>query len=116
MDKKNLHITIAATPNIELGNPKILEHDLRLTKASILYADRVKLCSMTAWMATSVHLIGNLPISIAQQFAIIMNFASTIASQNPNAINLPELQTLAPLLSHIRAITSKQRQSKSRKF
>ncbi len=94
MNGNELHITVAAAPNIEFGNPKLLEHDLRLTKASILYADRVKLCSMTAWMATSFHLIGNLPMTVAQRYDILMSIAPAIASINSDTVNLLELQRM----------------------
>src|ERR1044072_6449555 len=98
MSERNLHITVAAAPNLEIGNPRILEHDLRLLKASILYADKVKLCRMAAWMATSFHLIGNLAMSIREKFDIIMSFAPIIASQNPNAVNLNGFQKIQTLL------------------
>jgi len=116
MSDKHLHITVAAAPNIESGNPKILEHDLRLTKASILYADRVKLCSMTASMATSFHLIGNLPLSVNQQFDILMSFAPLIASQNPDTVDLSELQKMHQLLKKKRILLTKKDRIKIARF
>lgn len=116
MKEKNLHITIAAAPNVEFGNPRLLEHDLRLTKASILYADRVKLCSMTAWMATSFHLIGNLPMSVAQQFDILMSFAPAIASLNPDSVNLIELQKMQSLLKRKPILLTKNERLKIARF
>ncbi len=116
MSENNLHISIAATPDIEFGNPKILEHDLRLTKASILYADRVKLCSMTVWMATSFHLIGNLPTNTVQQFDILMSFVPAIESLNPNTVNLLELQNLHQLLKRNPILLTRKEKIKISRF
>jgi hypothetical protein len=114
--EKPLHINIAAIPNTEYGNPKLLEHDLRLTKASILYADRVKLCSLTAWLATSFHLIGNLPMTVNQQFEILMSFAPAIISINPDSINLTELQKLQQLLKKNPILLTRKERLKISRF
>jgi hypothetical protein len=110
-----LHITVAVTPHTEFGNPRILDHDLRLAKASILYADKVKLCSMSAWMATSFYLMGNLPMNEAQQMEMIIGLASALSSYNQTAANiLPELQKLHRLFKQSPVtLTKKERLKKS---
>lgn len=116
MSNKQLHITVAAAPNVEYGNPRLLEHDLRLTKASILYADRVKLCSMTAWFATSFHLMGNFPMSVTQQFEIMMSMAPAIASTNPDSINILELEKMHRLIKRNPITLTKKEKIKISKF
>jgi hypothetical protein len=116
MSGKKLHITVAAAPNTETGNPKLLEHDLRLTKASILYADQVKLYSMTSWMATSFHLMTNFPISIAQKYEILMGFVPTIASLNPDSVDLFELQKMQLLLQKNKVLLTKKEKLKIARF
>lgn len=50
------HITIGSSPKPDLS----LEHDLRLIKAALLYADQVKLCSLTSSMLLSVMFLRDL--------------------------------------------------------
>lgn len=115
MGEKNLHITVAAAPSPDFGNPRILDHDLRLIKASVLYADRVKLCSMAAWMVTSFYLIGNLPFNDAQQVETIISISAAIAPNNPDiAKTLPQLQNIGKLFSRNPiTLTRKEREKKS---
>lgn len=115
MTEKSLHITVASVPETEFGNPRILDHELRLTKASILYADKVKLCSMSAWLATSFYLIGNLPMNELQQIEIVIALASALAPINKDAINiLPELEKYQRLFKRNPiTLTKKEREKKS---
>lgn len=46
MEQRQLHITVGTCPAAELT----LENDMRLVKAALLYADKVKLCSFTSSM------------------------------------------------------------------
>lgn len=115
MSNKSLHITVAAVPNAEFGNPRILDHDLRLTKASILYADQVKLCSMGSWLATCFHLTGSLPFNEAQQLETIIGLASAVSPYDSNAANiLPELQKYLLLFKRNPiTLTKKERQKRN---
>ncbi len=100
MTSKILHITAAAAPNIEFGNPRLLAHDLRLAKASILYADKVTLCSATAWMAASIYLMGAANQSEEAQLQLIIHLYASIGPLvDPNAEKLlPEFERRVKLL------------------
>ncbi len=50
MDKKDFHITIGSHPSQYFS----VEDDMRLVKASLLYADKAKLCSFTTSMLLTV--------------------------------------------------------------
>lgn len=50
MQSKDFHITIGSHPVDELS----LENDMRLVKASLLYADKAKLCSFTSSMLLTI--------------------------------------------------------------
>lgn len=63
MPEKNLHITITAFPHEERGKSRVLEHDLQMTKAAILYADKVKLNSMGAWAIRDSYTVANSALS-----------------------------------------------------
>jgi hypothetical protein len=53
-DTRLLHIIIGAAPTGAVS----LQHDLRMTKAALLYADRTKLCSPTSSMTLQMLLSG----------------------------------------------------------
>jgi hypothetical protein len=74
-----LHITVGAAPRSELN----LAHELNLVKAALLYADRVKLCSVSSSMAVGVSLVGSLDDD--GLFELIQNTASSLG-HDPNDI------------------------------
>jgi hypothetical protein len=55
-DTNLLHITVGAAPTGAVS----LEHDLRMTKAALLYADRAKLCSPTSSLIVQLLLFGEI--------------------------------------------------------
>src|ERR1044072_1205792 len=62
--RQPLHITIGSTPQIseDEGAQKIsLENDLRLLKASLLYADHAKLVSISSAALVEIAAIGDVP-------------------------------------------------------
>ena len=109
----DLHITVAATPdNSDFRNPRIIDHDLRLLKASILYADRVKLCSIGAWMVTNVYLIGSKKFSQAEQLEFIISLLPTIDPEKSKTL-LPQFEQLYSLFKRNPLfLTKKQRRIK----
>lgn len=66
-----LHITVGSTPNTT--NPsavskEFLENDLRMTKAALLYADKVTLCSISTSALTEVASFRDIPPSKRPDF------------------------------------------------
>jgi hypothetical protein len=79
-----LHFTIGTGLGL---NPSVgqlsLENDLLLVKAGLLYADRVRLCSIGSSLALDfVRLMGASP---AQQLGFIEKYFATLAPTNPEA-------------------------------
>lgn len=56
----NFHITVATTPQ-STGNLS-LESELRLLKTALLYADKVKFCSITSSMLLMMLQVGEIPL------------------------------------------------------
>src|SRR5215204_137358 len=72
MIDNSLHITVAAAPESQSGNPRIIDHDLRMVKASILYADKVKLCSLSTSLVNKLFIMGESPQTDAEKAEMLM--------------------------------------------
>lgn len=70
-----LHITIGTHPTKELE----LNQEIKLTKAALLYADRVKLYSLTSSVLSMASRFGDLPIE--HQIRVLENVIPLISSQ-----------------------------------
>ncbi len=75
---EELRITIAAAPSVSLD----MQHELRLVKCGLLYADRVDLCSPAASMLFAVH--GLKDLKIAQQIEFIAAIGPVLRPENGN--------------------------------
>lgn len=74
---KPFHITIASAPTAKLS----LEHDLRMVKTALLYADAVRLCSVTTSIVLQVAAIGDLKPE--EQARLIKEVLPVLASYEP---------------------------------
>jgi hypothetical protein len=72
MKDNSLHITVAAAPESQPGNPRIIDHDLRMVKASILYADKVKLCSLSTSLVNKLFIMSESPQTDAEKAEMLM--------------------------------------------
>jgi hypothetical protein len=79
-----LHFTIATGPGLHPSIEQLsLENDLLLVKAGLLYADRVRLCSIGSALALDfVKLMGASP---AQQLDFLDKYFAELAPTNPKA-------------------------------
>ena len=92
---RDFHITIGSTPqgNVDVGAS--LRHDLRLLKAALLYADRIRLCSFTS---AAFHSLDNLPsVSIEERVRIVLPFVKA-AGMSPEHVEvmqkIPEIMAI----------------------
>lgn len=98
---KKFHITIGVSPSGELN----LENDLQMLKAAILYADRVKLCSLTSSMIMTFLAVGEL--NPQQQLEFLEALLPGFAAYDPKAS-----QALAGIEMY-KKIDRKKRRSKN---
>jgi hypothetical protein len=99
LPRGEFQITVATSPCVEGG----LAADLRLVRAALLYADGVKLCSLTSNALISLLYIGQM--STIERLGFLAAVAPSVSS-DPNAQEaihmltglqaLPELQRLLP--------------------
>jgi hypothetical protein len=118
MNNNLLHITVTAAPSIEFGNPRLLEHDLKLAKSAILYADRIKLCSPTAWWAASFFGMATFPQSDREQVEVLSTLYRTIGpTLDPNAEKMiPELDRYLVLIRRNPMLLTKRQRVAANKF
>lgn len=78
-----LHFTIGTGPNsLPSSNHLSLENDVRLLKASLLYADRIKLCSIGS--SLTLKMLNDANTDPPQQLDFIeKHFRETVARDNP---------------------------------
>lgn len=76
-----LHITVGAVPQGGFN----LTHELRLLKAGLLYADKVKLCSLSSAMVVTLPYLSTLPDKEILEFARIAA-KSKLLNQNPETV------------------------------
>lgn len=77
-----LHITIASSPETGSDDQRILEHDLRLIKAALLYGDRVTLVSLASWMGLGLYSLTALELTHLQKAQFIVTLAPGLALNN----------------------------------
>lgn len=75
-----LHITVGVAPNGKLD----LTNELRLLKAALLYADKVKLCSLTSQMAILLPFLGVLSDDDLLDLSL---HTATILNKDPEAFD-----------------------------
>jgi hypothetical protein len=88
MSTNSLHISVAAVAKPDGDFPLILENDLRLVKASLLYADKVKLCSITGWLATRFYKLGTKPTTDVEQLETIIELSTKFMEMDANIANI----------------------------
>jgi len=74
-----LHITVGAAPQAGFN----LTHELRLLKAGLLYADKVKLCSLSSAMAVTLPYLSILP---DKEILELTQHAAKALNQNPETV------------------------------
>jgi hypothetical protein len=74
-----LHITVGAAPQAGFN----LAHELRLLKAGLLYADKVKLCSLSSAMAVTLPYLSILP---DKEILELTRHAAKALNQSPETI------------------------------
>lgn len=62
-----LHITVAAAPDKSYDSPSMLSHEIRMTKASILYGDKVTLYGTTTPLIRKLSTLDNSSSSIVEK-------------------------------------------------
>jgi hypothetical protein len=95
-----LHFTVGTSPSSEIN----LENEFQVLKAALLYADKVKLCSLTTSMMLMIMAIGNL--SQKQQIDFLVSLAPLL-SKTPEETS----ERLRALLT-LKHITEKKRPNK----
>lgn len=96
---RSLHFTIGTGLGLHPSVGQLsLENDLLLVKAGLLYADRVRLCSIGSSLALDfVRLMGSSP---AQQLGFLEKHFATLAPTNPEAAAI--MQKFIPLYRDLR--------------
>jgi len=94
-----LHITIGTHPAKELN----LEQEIKLTKAALLYADRVKLYSVTSSALGMASRFGNLPLD--SKLKVLERITPLITAQ-------AESEKLAGLFGNLRKLLNKNHLSR----
>lgn len=90
---KGFHLTVVAHPTGEID----MQHDLRMAKAALLYADSVTLCSPTASML--LHLCELESFTLAQKLDFIDEVGPTLASSDCKWSGLHKLKNFLSKVS-----------------
>src|SRR5262245_32826427 len=103
------HITIGAAPVTTFdfsGSQRhqvSLEHELRLVKAALLYADRATLCSMTTSMIVSLLALGNL--TTRQKAEFLGSVMPSLAKNSMSDQVLNNLQVMLAMMDNKARLT-----------